>query len=140
MKYNTTMNFELKEIISNVLQIYEKGKRTRNSCWYRVYLSNVYQSWSYSSEENKMSLIWPALCRTLIERLRKCGILGNNFNINSDSPFDLAPFTLSDFKGDMHEVVSFHWNRSSDERKEAWQERNERIREAFLPLSNLSHS
>ena len=131
------MNFTLEEINSDVLRIYEKGKRTRKASGYHVYLRNAYQSWSDLSEEIKMSLIRPALRMTLIERLRTSGILGIDFDENIDNPFDLAPFTSSDFKGDMREVVSFHWNRSSSERKEAWRQRAQRIKEAFPPIGEF---
>ena len=127
----------LEEINSDVLQIYEKGKHTRKAFGYHVYLRNAYQSWSDLSEENKMSLIRPALRRTLIERLRTSGILGTEFNENRDNPFNLVPFTSLDFKGDMLEVVSFHWNRSSDERKETWRQRAERIKETFPPTGEF---
>ena len=120
---NTTMKFTLVDIRSDVLHIYEKGRRTRKASGYHVYLRNVYRSWSDLSEEDKMSLIRPALRRKLIERLRSSGILGSNFVENSDNPFHLAPFTSSDFKGDMHEVVSIHWNRFIEEMKKVWQER-----------------
>ena len=132
------MNFTLADIRSDVLHIYEKGRRTKKASGYHVYLRNAYQSWPDLSEEGKMSLIRPALRRTLIERLRTSGILGSDFDEITDDPFSLAPFTSSDFKGDMREVVSFHWNRSSDERKEAWRQRSERIREAFPPTGEFA--
>ena len=93
------MNFTLADIRLDVLHIYEKGRRTRKASGYHVYLRNAYRSWSDLSEEDKMSLIRPDMRRTLIEHLRTSGILGSDFFQNSDNPFNLAPFTSSDFKG-----------------------------------------
>ena len=76
-----------------------------------MYLRNACQRWSDLSEEDKISR--PALRSTLIECLRTSIILGSDFDEINDNPFNFAPFTSSDFKGGMREVVNFHWNRSS---------------------------
>ena len=101
-----------------------------------MYHRNACRRWSDLNEEDKMSR--PALQSTLIECLRTSGILGSDFDEINHNPFNLDTFTSSNFKGGMREVVGFHWNRSNHERYKAWQDRAERIREAFPPTGKFT--
>ena len=51
------------------------------------------------------------------------GVLPDEFNRQCDNPFSVAPFSSSDFRGNMKTFVLFHWKECKNERKECWKNR-----------------
>ena len=94
-----------------------------------------------------MELIRSACRERVIMRLDEAFLLPPEFNKATDDPFDIAPFTSTDFKQDMMSVVAYHWNRLPESTKNTWRDRAERLNSRplagqfnALPLSYIGNN
>ena len=114
------MNFTLDDINQEDFFLYKKESKSRKATGYHIYMRCAFRSWDGLSEGEKMALMKPALRQQIMSCLDESNLLPSSFNRETDDPFQLAPFSSSDLRGDLRSVVGFHWRNSSEERKLAW--------------------
>ena len=143
------MDVDVQSIVSDPFYLYEKASTSRNSTGYHVFLRCSFWRWKANaySEERKMELIRSACRERVIMRLDEAFLLPPEFNKATDDPFDIAPFTSTDFKQDMMSVVAYHWNRLPEATKNTWRDHAERLNSRplagqfnALPLSYIGNN
>ena len=125
----------MEAIVSDPFYLYERESKSRSSTGYHVFMRCSFRRWKANAytEERKMELIRQACREKVILRLDEASLLPPDFNKATDNPFDIAPFTSTDFKQDMMSVVAYHWNLLPEATKTAWRDRAERLNNRPLP-------
>ena len=143
------MDVDVQSIVSDPFYLYEKASTSRSSTVYHVFLRCSFRRWKANaySEDRKMELIRSACRERVIMRLDEAFLLPPEFNKATDDPFDIAPFTSTDFKQDMMSVVAYHWNWLPEATKNAWRDHAERLNSRplagqfnALPLSYIGNN
>ena len=129
------MDLDVEAIVSDPFYLYERESKSRSSTGYHVFMRCSFRRWKANAytEERKMELIRQACREKVILRLDEASLLPPDFNKATDNPFDIAPFTSTDFKQDMMSVVAYHWNLLPEATKTAWRDRAERLNNRPLP-------
>ena len=86
----------------------------------------------FYTEDQKMQLIKLALRGKVMNRLEEANLLPPEFDPITNNLFDIAPYSSSDFKGDMMLVVAYHWENLPQVTREAWQRRSRRLNDRPL--------
>ena len=94
------MDADVHTIRTDPFYLYEKASKLCNSTDYHVYIRCSFKRWKSNvySEEQKMELIQPACREKLILRLEEACLLPLDFDKITDKPFNIAPFTLTNFR------------------------------------------
>ena len=128
------MDFDIDSINNDAFYLYEKASRSRKSSGYHVFMRCTFRAWKsgFYTEDQKMQLIKLALRGKVMNRLEEANLLPPEFDPITNNLFDIAPYSSSDFKGDMMLVVAYHWENLPQVTREAWQRRARRLNDRPL--------